>query len=894
MKHSSMKLFLGLILFFGGVLVRAQQISITGSLQTVSGKPVAHASVWVKDTTATLISYTVSDSLGHFSLDVSAHADPSGMRIEINHLGYKSMQYRMQPNKTHYIITMEEQAIDLAAVEVKSPPKIQQRNDTLSYDVPSFTKATDRTIGDVLKHMPGIEVEESGQIKYNGQNISNFYIDGDDLLNDRYNIGTKTIPHGMVQNVEVLENHQPISVLRDKTQSDDVALNLKIKESAKLKLNGQLKAGGGIPGLYDAELNSILFNKEHKMLYVAQANNVGRDLATDFTAFQAEKRLQAQDNRRPEALLSGRTIAAPTIPKAYYYLNNSASFSANNSMNLKNGYQLKSNINLWHDKSEMQYHSYNELYLDGDTIAYQEMQDMNNKPLMVNTTIQLKANKENYYFSNALQLAYAYEEENAWLTSNGSALQQQLKSTQYDFSNTLEYIPELPNKNILQLNWYLNHFKQPQSLSISPGINEAVLNDSLPYAAAAQWVETPTWFNHITASYRIPKGQIQQNYTWGLKNEWQHLQSALTLTQLQGEQTPFEGTPANHLFWNRHSFSISATYEYEHGPWACNLTLPFAWQYVQYKDDGFMLNELDRRLLFNPFWRLKYYLNQEDYLSLHYAFNNRIGSINDIYQGAILTNYRNLQQNDTVLQTKEIHNTGLRCNFQRSLQMLFINAGINFSHTHANTINYLEITDDISQIVQLPYQNSIRTWQANGGISKYLFDIGIRAGCSVTWDETHYSQFLNGQLLPFSNQSFTLTPSLETQLFDQVSLNYDGKFTWTMSKLLDDNGQLPKRQIKQFDQQVTINYVPFTNTFIKLSGRQLVNQQPNATATHYFFTDLGVRYAINPWKADVELTIANITNLRYYETYSLLANQFHYSQYELRGRTAMLKLSITL
>jgi len=889
-----MKKFIGLIPFFGCLLTQAQQISITGTLQTTSENPVAHASVWVKDTTATLISYTVSDSLGHFSIDLSAHANPSGMLIEINHLGYKSIRYPIQPNKTNYIITLEEQAIDLATVEVKSPPKIQLRNDTLRYDVQSFTKGSDRTIGDVLKHMPGIEVEESGQIKYNGQNISNFYIDGDDLLNDRYNIGTKTIPHDMVQNVEVLQNHQPISVLRDKMQSDDIALNLKIKESAKLKLNGQLKAGGGIPGLYDAELNSILFNKEHKMLYVAKANNVGKDLATDFTAFQAEKRLQAQDNRRPDALLSGGTIAAPTIPKAYYYFNNSISFSANNLMNLKNGYQLKSNINLWHDRNDMQYHSTTELYLNDDTIAYREMQDLNNKPLMVNTAIQLKANKDHYYFSNILQMEYEHEQGNSWLTSNDRALQQLLKSTQYDFSNTLEYIPELKNKNILQFNWYLNYYKQPQTLSITPGINEAVLNDSLPYASAAQWAETPTWFNHITASYRIPKGKIKQNYTWGLKNEWQHVQSALILTQLSGRQTPFEGTPANHLFWNRHNFSISAAYEYEHGPWECNLTLPFAWQYVQYKDDGFMLDELDKRLLFNPFWRLKYYTNQEDYFSLHYAFNNRIGSINDIYQGAILTNYRNLQQNHTALQTKEIHNADLRYNFQRSLQMLFINAGINYSHTHANTINYLEITDDISQVVQLPYQNSIRAWEANAGISKYLFDIGIRAGCGVTWNETRYSQFLNDQLLPFSNQSLALTPSLETQLFDQISLNYDGKLTWTTSKLLDANGHLPERQIKQLDQQASVSYVPFMNTFIKLSGRQLINQQPNATATHYFFTDLGVRYAINPWKADIELTITNITNLKYYETYSLLANQFHYSQYELRGRMALLKLSITL
>src|SRR5690606_36744908 len=115
--------------------------------------------------------------------------------------------------------------------------------------------------------------------------ITKFYIDGDDLLNDRYAIGTRTIPHLMVKDVEVLTSHEHMKVLKNKRYTDELAINLVIKEQAKLKLTGQAKLGAGFPKNYDVELNSILFNKEYKILNVLQGNNIGNDLSGDFTGF---------------------------------------------------------------------------------------------------------------------------------------------------------------------------------------------------------------------------------------------------------------------------------------------------------------------------------------------------------------------------------------------------------------------------------------------------------------------------------------------------------------------------------------------------------------------------------------------------------------------------------
>jgi len=134
-------------------------------------------------------------------------------------------------------------------------PFLRTTGDTLSYKVSDFSNPQDRVIGDVIKKLPGIDVAKDGKISYNGKAISNLYIGGDNLLDDKYNIATNNIPNGVVDQVQVLQNNQPIKMLRDKVVSDDVALNLTIKKDARLQTVGQETVGAGLPGSYYADLN---------------------------------------------------------------------------------------------------------------------------------------------------------------------------------------------------------------------------------------------------------------------------------------------------------------------------------------------------------------------------------------------------------------------------------------------------------------------------------------------------------------------------------------------------------------------------------------------------------------------------------------------------------------
>ena len=123
---------------------------------------------------------------------------------------------------------MEPQVFSLKEVEIH-PGRVWGRQDTINYDVTRFLSPKDQAIKDVLRKLPGIDIDDLGKISYNGKEIRNFYVEGLDLTNGKYKQISENLRADAVQNIQVMENHQPIRVLQRKIKTEDVALNLKLR-----------------------------------------------------------------------------------------------------------------------------------------------------------------------------------------------------------------------------------------------------------------------------------------------------------------------------------------------------------------------------------------------------------------------------------------------------------------------------------------------------------------------------------------------------------------------------------------------------------------------------------------------------------------------------------------
>ncbi len=128
--------------------------------------------------------------------------------------------------------------------------KHREEGDTLIYNVASFTDKQDKTIGDVMRKMPEVEVTQSGKITYNGTSINKFYIEGKDLPEGKYGIATNGISPDDVGSVEITEGHQPIHVLQGISLSTQAAVNLRLKNNAKTQWITNVLSMGGVLGMW--------------------------------------------------------------------------------------------------------------------------------------------------------------------------------------------------------------------------------------------------------------------------------------------------------------------------------------------------------------------------------------------------------------------------------------------------------------------------------------------------------------------------------------------------------------------------------------------------------------------------------------------------------------------
>ena len=161
--------------------VRAQgPCRITGTVtDAATRQPVAGVVVKLTDAEGNLAVYSTTDGKGAYAI-LRKSAPEAGSRLVFSMLGYATRQIAPDDWAEPIDAVMETAATTIREVVVKAP-RISMQGDTISYNARAFTDTDDKTLSDILKKMPGIEIEESGRVKYQGEAINKLYIDGVDM-----------------------------------------------------------------------------------------------------------------------------------------------------------------------------------------------------------------------------------------------------------------------------------------------------------------------------------------------------------------------------------------------------------------------------------------------------------------------------------------------------------------------------------------------------------------------------------------------------------------------------------------------------------------------------------------------------------------------------------------
>ncbi len=249
---------------------------------TIAKQPVAAATITVlQRSDSSLVTFTMTNSRGEFSLANVPYGD---YRLLVTHVNYHNVNKFFTINDANNNVDFpnvevsdKNKVLEEVVVMAEAPP-VTLIGDTVQYNAGSFKTKPNAVVEDLLKKMPGIQVEKDGTVKAQGQTVNRVLVDGKEFFGNDPKIATKNLPADAVDKVQVYDKQSDMAQLTgfDDGQSEKT-INLKLKKDKKKGVFGKVNAGGGTDGRYQGRFNVNSFKGARQMSVIGMGNNTNAE-----------------------------------------------------------------------------------------------------------------------------------------------------------------------------------------------------------------------------------------------------------------------------------------------------------------------------------------------------------------------------------------------------------------------------------------------------------------------------------------------------------------------------------------------------------------------------------------------------------------------------------------
>lgn len=820
-----------------------------------------------------------SNSAGQYVFNLTKEEMSKVQWIEVSHISYEKVRKEYKDQSPRMDFELVKKSIQLADVTVKSKPlAVRRAGDTTRYAVNNFVAAEDRNIGDVLRRMPGIEVDDNGVIKHNGKTVSRMYVDGDNIFQNGYGIGTRTIQPKAVKDVELVQNHEHKKVKQGVSNSEDVALNLVLNEDAKMIWSGEATVGIAAPIDGFINGNAMSFKKKYKTLNTLQYNSIGERINNDVESINSFN------------LTEPIAAATPSVPTNKYYNNRSVAFNTNQFYKWSEAWSSSVNGNLWTDRERLSSDGTQKYLLaDGDQVNYNNYYNTTKKPFYGRGSFTLEGNDNRYYLKNTIDFKAENQNHHTWLLDNGARYDQWGRDQLNFISESLEYTPKLKNKDLITFNLDLGRKWHKDRLEILPGVMANYLNENQPYDAVRQTVSLPQTNGNIQVAYTRNNTRLKRTYFARLNYLDKELNSALNLVK-DGAVFDNERFPDNNLRWKQQQMSTGVKLDWKNKDFILSGAFPLTWNAWDIADRQAGSAAVTTKLLFTPTVSMQAYLPNRDYFLLSLRFNQENSDLDQLYPNPILSNFREIKSFAAPMYFTASQAYVLRYNIERPISLFYLNV----TASHLRTQNDYLVGQDVTQqgIISklMPYDNRTSSNALTLGMSKSLLKEGIYLGFNASANQNKYNQFLNGQFAAATGTTMTVSPRLEYKGISHTTLSYQ----YTNSNFLNRLKSEAERSSNRYTSNthsLGMLYVVGTYLFVKGTWSYGSYKSSGLDPIANGFLDASIRYKPLKSKHSLELNINNILNKKLYTSYSLTANLENRQTIPLRGFQSVLKYS---
>ncbi|KPM33252.1 CNA B domain containing protein [Croceitalea dokdonensis DOKDO 023] len=785
------RLFLLLVLI---AFPLCSQIKFEGAVKDSLNNPLELANVIaINQGSGALESYGITSEEGRFVLELKKNTTYD---LQISYVGmvtYKEALTTSEDDIIKDFVLQPENQLDEVELVYEMPVTI--KGDTVVYNADSFKNGTERKLEDVLEKLPGVEINEDGQVEVEGKVVNKLMVNGKDFFDGDTKLATKNIPSKAVDKIEVLRNYAEVGQLRAVANNqDNVALNIKLKEGKENFWFGDVTAGAGASPtneLYILQPKLFYYSPKYSLNFIGDLNNTGevaltrRDIRNFGGGFRSPSRNSGTDINLGDNSLNFLTTQANALEIENKLATGNFSYSPTEALDLSGFVIYNSSRIISRQTSFIQYTN-QELGIPDEATDQSSRERSNQALLKLSASFQPNVNNQLDYDVLA-RVSNDRQNQNVFSSVIGNTVQEEAV-TPFSFSQNLNYYHTLDENNIFALEaQHLVRDEDPFYNAIL--INDPTGMDAFDNTADALGLDNTLNVYDIGQNRRIQSNQLDAkldyynilnaksnlNITLGAIFSRQNFNS--DIFQFLDNDEILEPTPTinNGLAQNDTEYTFSDIYlGLRYRVKTGKFTITPGFSVHAYGNKNVQFNEVFEDNFFRilPDFETRIQFKKSEQLTFQYNMRNQFTDVTRIAEGLVLNNFNSIQFGESELQNALSHNLSL---FYSSFN-LFNYTNVFARAAYANNIDQIRGLTNFENVIRTStFFNSPFADETASLFGRVQRTFGkVRASFNGRFNYSKINQFIQGQQSLNEGFTQTYTPGLRTnfKVAPNVSLSY--------------------------------------------------------------------------------------------------------------------------
>lgn len=905
----------------------SQNIRFEGTVKDTTGVGLEMANIMaVNQQTKAMDAYAITNEAGKFILTLKSNTTYT---LKVSYIGFQTFEKSVTTGTTtmNYPVVLKE-GTQLNEVEIVQEMPVSVSGDTIIYNSDSFTNGTERKLEDVLKKLPGVEVNKDGEIEVEGKKVQKVMVEGKDFFDGDTKLATKNIPADALDKIQVLRNYNEVSNLKGlENNEESIALNIKLKEGNKNFWFGDMTAGIGV-GMDDARyiVNPKLFyyNPKYSLNVIGSVNNIGELplTAQDYFKFTGGfKNMMRKGGSSFNVVSNDLGIMGLRNNQA---ANIESTFGAANfSFNPSKAWTLSGFGILLGNKTEIETTTISnriDNLQDGSSQTITENREeftrQDSKQLLFKLSSSYVPSAKVHFDYDALIKLSDQKENTSLFSDRLSDIYTGKDQNPFSINQNLNYYYTLSEKHVFAFE--MQHLYQKEdpfynaNLSVLPfgallpsyitegnpldPIDQANIRDDVSQKRFVQTNKLDSKFDYY---YMLtPKSNI--NLTLGNTYSYQNFDSSIFQILNNGTQNNLtDASTVNNVNYSFNDVFLGLHYKFMTGKFTFNPGFSVHQFNTNDQQLGTSNKQSFNRILPDVYalWQIK----KSETLTYNYSLTNNFTDINKLAQGYVFSNYNSLFSGNRFLEnsTSQVHS--LR--YFKYNMFNFENIFANISYTRqlegiknsALLVGVNQISSAVNINSSFPDETLSATGNYGRSFAKY-YKANARAG--VNW-----SKFNNIRVFPDSDSDPNNNPT-KIQTTESVSQNYGLSFSTNYKTLpnlalgynftINDNFS---DVIYVDSPTVTLEYF-FLDAFSFVSEYSYYHNRnkSNTIDSEYDFLTASLMYQKKNSKWEWKLSGTNLLDTKSLDTnsFSQLGGTSTFSSYRVQPRFVILSLKYRL